>query len=74
MPWSPILPRVIPLRPLPIHIMLIIHALRVLLGMPLRLLAVKPVLAFCLSELVDLCACEAGEELFGELMGDGLAW
>lgn len=49
-----ILVRVILVSALIIHIMLIVHLLSLTLRMALSLLAVEPVLAFCLS----LCSCQ----------------
>lgn len=54
--------------------MLIIQMLGLLLGLMLRLLAIDEIHALGLGELIDLGAGEADEELFGELVGDGLAF
>ena len=55
-------------------IMLIVHLLSPTSGLVLRLLAVVVVLALGLREFVDFSACEAGEQFFGELVGDGLSY
>ncbi len=47
--------------------------LHILLRMALRLLAVNIIQALRLDELVDFGACEADEQLLGELVGNGLA-
>jgi hypothetical protein len=69
-----VLLRVILIGILPINVVFVVHALSVLLCLALGLLLVEPVLALGLSELVDFGACEAGEQLLGELVGDWLAW
>lgn len=53
--------------------MLIVKVLGPLLGLMLRSLLVKEVLALGLSELVDFGTGEAYEHLLGELMRDGFA-
>lgn len=55
-------------------VVLVVHLLSVPLSVALGLLAVDPVSALGLGELVDLAADEAGEELLGEGVGDLLAW
>ena len=52
----------------------LVHPLRALLSMVLCSLLVVEVHALSLGELVDFAADEAGEEFFGEAMGDALAW
>jgi hypothetical protein len=54
-------------------VMIIIHLLRALLRMVLRLLPVHKVGALGLSETVDFGASEAGEQFFSEGMRDSLA-
>lgn len=54
--------------------MLIVHVLGALLGVVLGAHGVVFVHALCFGELVDFGAGEAGEEFFGELVGDGFAW
>jgi hypothetical protein len=51
----------------------VVHALDLLLGMVLGLLAVDEVHALGLGQLVDLSTSETDKELLGELMGDGLS-
>jgi hypothetical protein len=68
-----ILIRTVFLRPIAPHVMFVLNVLSILLRLVLRALLVKPVLALCLGQLVDLCASESGEELFGELVGYRLA-
>jgi hypothetical protein len=55
------------------NIVLIVEMLHILLRMALRLLAVNIIQALRLDELVDFGACEADEQLLGELVGNGLA-
>jgi hypothetical protein len=55
-------------------VVLVVELLGVLLGLVLGLLAVEEVFALGLGEAVDFTTSEAGEELLGELVGDGLAW
>jgi hypothetical protein len=57
-----------------VAVVLVVQLLGVPLGITLRLLAVDEVGALGLGETVDFAASKAGEELFGELVGDGLAW
>ena len=57
-----------------LDVMLIVQSLSIFLCVALRPLAVKPVLALCFGELVNLGASKAGEELLGELMGNRLAY
>ena len=54
-------------------VVLIVELLGVLPGLTLGLLTVDVVGALGLGETVDFTASEAGEELLGELVGDGLA-
>lgn len=54
-------------------VVLVVELLSVLLGLVLGLLAVDPVGALGLGELVDLGAGEASEELLSEGVGDVLA-
>jgi hypothetical protein len=70
----PVLLRMVLLRSIATHVVLIIHMLRILLRLVLGALLVKPVLALRLGKLVDLCAGESSEEFLCELMGDRLAW
>jgi hypothetical protein len=51
----------------------VVHALDLLLGMVLGLLAVDEVHALGLGQLVNLSTSETDKELLGELMGDGLS-
>lgn len=53
-------------------VVLVVELLGALLGLVLGLLAVEEVLALGLGESVDLGTGEAGEELLGESVGDGL--
>jgi hypothetical protein len=69
-----VLVRIVLVRPVVVHIMLVVHTLGAALRLVRRLLTVEPVLAFGLGELVDFGAGEAREELFGESVGDGFAW
>lgn len=55
-------------------VVLVVHLLGVAAGIALGTLAVNVVGALGLAELVDLRTREAGQELLGELVGDGLAW
>lgn len=54
-------------------VVLVVHLRSVLLGVAGSLLAVDPVSALGLGELVDLAADEASKELLGKSVGDGLA-
>jgi hypothetical protein len=63
-----VLIRIILIRTLPINIMLIIHALGIMLRLLLRLLAVEPVLALGLGELVHLSASEPSQHLLSKLV------
>lgn len=54
--------------------MFVVHVLRLLLGLPLGLLPVEPVLALGLGKFIDFGAGKSSEEFFGELVGDGLAY
>lgn len=54
-------------------VVLVVELLGVLPGLTLGLLAVDEVGTLSLGEAVDFTASEAGEELLGELVGDGLA-
>ena len=62
------------IRTVVVDVVFIVHALCTPLGLVLRLLLVEPVLALCLSELVDLGTGKTGEQFFRELVGYGLAW
>ena len=53
--------------------MAVVHALDLLLGVVLGLLAVDEVHTLGLGQLVNLSTSEADKELLGELMGDGLS-
>lgn len=53
--------------------MAVVHALYLLLGVVLGLLAVDEVHALGLGQLVHLSTSETDKELLGELMGDGLS-
>ena len=55
-------------------VVLVIKVFSILLSMVLSLLAVDEIHSLCLGQLVYLCACEADEELLGELVGDWLSW
>lgn len=55
-------------------VVLVVQLLSAALGLVLSLLAVVEVFALGLGESVDLSTGEASEELFGELVGDWLAW
>lgn len=57
---------VVLVRTVAIDVVLVVHALCVALRLVLGLLAVEPVLALGLGELVDLGTGEAGEELLCE--------
>ena len=48
--------------------MLIVHALSILLSVPLRLLLIKPICALGLGQFVYFRSGESGEELFGKGM------
>lgn len=54
-------------------VVLVVHLLGVAPGLALGLLAVPGIGALGFGELVDLGTGEAGEQLLGELVGDGLA-
>jgi hypothetical protein len=56
-----------------VTVVLVVEVLGVAAGIALGALAVDEVGALGLGELVDLGGGEAGEELLGELVGDGLA-
>jgi hypothetical protein len=56
-----------------VNVVLIIHALGMLLSLPLGLLPVEPVLALGFSKLVDLGAGKSSKELLGEGMWDRLS-
>lgn len=64
---------VVLLGALPALVMLVVHVLGALARVVLGALGVVFVHAFGFGELVDFGAGEAGEELFGELVGDGFA-
>jgi hypothetical protein len=51
----------------------VVHALDLLLGVVLGLLAVDEVHTLGLGQLVNLSTSETDKELLGELMGDGLS-
>ena len=72
--WATILLGVVLVGLMVVDVVLVVHALGVLFRASLRLLAVEPVLALCLSELVDLGTGKTGEQFFRELVGYGLAW
>lgn len=55
-------------------VVVVVHALSILLGLVLGLLAVGEVHALGFGELVDLSTGDASEKLLGELVRDGLAW
>jgi hypothetical protein len=69
-----VLLRVVLIGILSLNVVFVVHALSVLLCLALGLLFVEPVLALGLGELVDFGAGETGEQFFGELVGDWLAW
>lgn len=56
-----------------VAIVAVVHALYLLLGVVLGLLAVDEVHALGLGQLVHLSTSETDKELLGELMGDGLS-
>lgn len=58
---------------LALDVVLVIHLVRILLGMLVGLDPVDLVHALGLGELVDLGADNAGEGLLGESVADGLA-
>lgn len=60
--------------PAHLPVVLVVQLLGVLARLPLGFLLVHPVLARRLREAVHFRAREAGHELFGELVRDGLAW
>lgn len=74
LPRRPILIGIILVRTLSASVVLVVHVLRGLSGVVLGALAVVLVHALCLGEFVDFGAGEAGDEFFGEGMGDGFAW
>lgn len=55
-------------------VVLVVELLDVLPGLALGLLTVDEVGTLGLGETVNLTASEAGEELLGEAVRDGLAW
>lgn len=56
-----------------VAVVLIVELFAATLGLTLGLLAVDVVGALGLGEPVDLSTSEAGDQLLGELVGDGLA-
>ena len=56
-----------------VAIVAVVHALHLLLGVVLGLLAVDEVHTLGLGQLVNLSTSETDKELLGELMGDGLS-
>jgi hypothetical protein len=57
-----------------VAVVAIVHALNLLLGVVLGLLAVDEVHALGLGQLVNLSASEADKELLGELMRNRLSY
>jgi hypothetical protein len=66
--------RVILISTLVLDVVLIVHVVDLLLCVVLGLLTVDEVHSLGLSKLIDFCACNTGEKLLCELVGDWLAW
>jgi hypothetical protein len=64
---------VVPIRALPLNVMVVVHVLSRLFGVSVGFHLMVFVHSLGLCELVDLTANKAGEELLGEFVGDRLA-
>ena len=64
---------VVPIRALPLNVMVVVHVLSRLFGVSVGFYLIVFVHSLGLCELVDLTADKAGEEFLGELVRDRLA-
>lgn len=70
--WS-ILIRIILVCTMVVHIMFIIHPLRMPLSLSLSLLTIEPIFSLRFREAIDFGTGKASKEFLGELVRDGLA-